>query len=195
MDFTAFIANYLDETGTISKSVDPQQISRVAEILVKVKQSQGRVFFLGVGGGAGSGSHAANDFSKYAGISSFCLGDNASLLTALANDEGWDLIFKRQLEMHRLSPNDCIFIFSVNGGTETISKNLVVAVQYAKEIGCKIVGVVGREDGITAREADVCVIIPCPNPEMRTPHTEDFQLIMNHLLCNILHQYEASAVS
>lgn len=195
MDTGEFIKSYLEETSAIAKSVDRQQIRRVAEILLEIKRSQGRVFFLGVGGGAGSGSHSANDFNKFLGISAFCLADNASLLTALANDEGWNSIFKRQLEMHRLSSQDGIFIFSVNGGTETISTNLVVAIRYAKEIGCKIVGVVGRDDGMTAREADACIVIPCPNPERRTPHAEDFQLVMDHLLCSVLQQYETRAFS
>jgi len=188
MDKSEFINSYLSETAEIARNINRGSIEKVLAILSMIKSQGGRIFFLGVGGGAGTGSHAANDFNKIAGISVVCLSDNSSLLTALANDEGWESIFKRQLEMHQLNFSDCIFIYSVSGGTEATSKNLVLAIEYAKEIGAKIVGVVGKDTGATAKEADACIIIPCPDDSRRTPHTEDFQLIMDHLLVNILAQ-------
>jgi len=190
MNHSEYINKYLSETAEITKNINHETIEKVLEILLEVRSQRGRVFFLGVGGGAGTGSHSANDFNKIAKISSICLSDNPALLTALVNDEGWESIFKRQLEMHQLTTNDCLFIFSVGGGTETTSKNLVEAINYAKEIGAKIVGVVGKDTGVTAKEADACVIVPCLDDKRRTPHTEDFQMIMDHLLVNLLAELE-----
>jgi D-sedoheptulose 7-phosphate isomerase len=186
MEISEFIKNYLSETAEIAQNINRQIIEKMTEILSKVKSQEGRVFFLGVGGGAATGSHAANDFNKIAGISTICLNDNVGLLTALTNDEGFDSIFKRQLEMHKLNPKDCLFIYSVGGGTETTSKNLVLAINFAKEKGTKILGVVGKDTGATAQKSDACVVVPCPDDSRRTPHTEDFQLIMDHLLANLL---------
>lgn len=188
MKNSEFINRYLSETAEIAKSLNPQEIERVLLILVEVKSQGGRVFFLGVGGGAATGSHATNDFNKIAGIPTVCLSDNIGLLTALVNDESWESVFKRQLEMHRLNSKDCLFIYSVSGGTETVSKNLVLAIDYAKEIGAKVVGVVGKNTGVTARKSNACIIIPNVDSLKITPHTEDFQLIMDHLLVNILSQ-------
>ena len=190
MNESEFINTYLSETAEIAKNLNHETVKKVLEILSEVKSRGGRVFFLGVGGGAATGSHAANDFNKIAGISTICLSDNVGLLTALVNDEGWDSIFIRQLEMQKLNSKDCLFIYSVGGGTETVSKNLVLAIDYAKEIGAKIVGVVGRDTGVTAQKADACIIVPCPDDSRRTPHTEDFQLIMDHLLVNLLAELE-----
>lgn len=188
MKISKFINTYLSETSEIAKNINQQAIKNTVEVLSEVKSQGGRVFFLGVGGGAANGSHAANDFNKIAGILTICLTDNVGLLTALTNDEGWESIFKRQLEMQKFNSKDCLFVYSVGGGTETVSKNLVLAINYAKEVGAKIVGVVGRDTGATAKEADACIIVPCLDDSRRTPHTEDFQLIMDHLLVNILAQ-------
>ena len=190
MKKSEFINKYLSETAEIAKNINRQAIERAVEVLLKIKSQGGRVFFLGVGGGAATGSHAANDFNKIAGIPTICLTDNPGLLTALVNDEGWDAIFKRQLEMQKLNSRDCLFIYSVGGGTETVSKNLVLAIEYAQKIGAKIVGVVGKDGGATAQKADACILVPCPDDSRRTPHTEDFQLIMDHLLVNLLAKLE-----
>lgn len=183
-----FINKYLSETAKIAENLNREEIEKIINILLDVKLQKGRVFFIGVGGGAASGSHAANDFNKIAGLPTICLSDNVGLLTALTNDEGWDSVFKRQLEIHRLEPKDCLFIYSVGGGTETTSRNLVLAIDFAKEVGAKIVGVVGKETGATAKNANACVIVPCPDESMRTAYTEDFQLIVDHLLVNLLAQ-------
>ena len=188
MKINDYIKNYISETSDISQKLDVPSIEKMLGILLKVKEQKARIFFLGVGGGAETGSHATNDFNKIAGIPTICLSDNVGVLTALANDEGWESIFRRQLEMHKLNSNDCIFIYSVGGGNENVSSNIVSAINYAKNAGSKIVGVVGKEDGATAKNADACIIIPCPNPDNRTPHTEDFQLIVDHLLANLIAQ-------
>lgn len=195
MNISDLIKTYLSETSNICQQIDQQKIKKVLDILLEVKSQEARIFFIGVGGGAETGAHATNDFNKIAQISTFCLTDNVGVLTALANDEGWESIFKRQLQMHKLTPRDCIFVYSVGGGNENVSNNIVLAIKYAKEIGAKIVGVVGSETGATAKIADACIVIPLVNPERKTPHTEDFQLVIDHLLANIISQiniYNAS---
>ena len=190
MEKREYINEYLKETAEIAEKIDRKAVEKILDILLEVKRNGGRIFFLGVGGGAATGSHAANDFNKIASIPTICLADNVGLLTALANDEGWESIFKRQLEMHRLNSKDCLFIYSVSGGTETTSKNLVLAIDYAKKIGAKIVGVVGKATGATAKNADACLIIPCINESRITPHTEDFQMVIDHLLSNLIKEIE-----
>ena len=139
---------------------------------------------LGVGGGAGNASHAVNDFRKIAGIESYAPTDNVSELTARINDDGWDSAFVNWLRGSRLSSNDCVFIYSVGGGDieKNISNNLVQALKYAKEADAKIIGIVGRDGGYTAKVADAAVIIPVVNPDTITPHTEAFQAVIWHLI-------------
>ena len=188
MDKRNFVDLYLRRTAQIADTCSRESLVKMAEILSITRELGGRVFFLGIGGGAGSASHATNDFNKIANISTFCLTDKVSLFSALANDEGWESVFKRQLEMHRLTAKDCLFIFSVGGGTQTASKNLVLAIDYAKAVGARIVGVVGRATGATAQMADACLVVPTIEESMVTPHTEEWQMVINHLLVNLLKQ-------
>jgi D-sedoheptulose 7-phosphate isomerase len=185
MNIKEFIDVYLEETSRIAKTISQEDISKTFELLSQVKKENGRVFFVGIGGGAGTGSHATNDFNKIAKISAISLTDNPSLFTALANDEGWDSAFQRQMEMHEFSEKDCLFVYSVGGGTEQLSKNIVRAVQYAKEKKGIVLGVVGRNTGYTAQHADACIVIPNIEESRVTAHTEDYQLIVDHLLVNL----------
>ncbi len=180
----SYSQQHLKEAGQIIDKLDPEQIEKVAGLLAEIKSGGGRLFFLGVGGSAGNCSHAVNDFRKIVGIESYAPTDNVSELTARTNDEGWATIFVEWLKVSRLKPQDCVFVFSVGGGNleKNISPNLVTALEYAKKIGAKITGVVGRDGGYTARVADVCVIIPTVNPENITPHSEAFQAVVWHLL-------------
>ena len=161
-----------------------EAIEKMADLLVTVKAKGGRIFFLGVGGSAGNCSHAVNDFRKIVGIESYAPTDNVSELTARTNDEGWTTIFAGWLQTSKLSPKDALFIFSVGGGNleKNISPNLVEALKYAKTVGAKVAGVVGRDGGYTAQVADACVIVPTVNPDNITPHSEAFQAVIWHLL-------------
>jgi D-sedoheptulose 7-phosphate isomerase len=156
----------------------------MAKLRATVKQDGGRLFFLGVGGSAGNCSHAVNDFRKIVGIESYAPTDNVSELTARTNDEGWATVFSEWLKVSKLNQKDALFIFSVGGGNleKNISPNLVEALKYAKIVGSKITGVVGRDGGYTAKVADVCVIIPTVNSDNITPHSEAFQGVVWHLL-------------
>ena len=156
----------------------------MVDILHMLKVDGGRLFFLGVGGSAGNCSHAVNDFRKIVGIESYAPTDNVSELTARTNDEGWSSIFVEWLKVSKLCSNDCLFILSVGGGNleKNISPNLVEALNFAESVGSKIVGIVGRDGGYTAKVANACVVIPTVNPENITPHSEAFQAVIWHLL-------------
>jgi D-sedoheptulose 7-phosphate isomerase len=181
---STFSAEYLQEATTILGQIDPGEIERIADMLVQLRESGGRLFFLGVGGGAGHASHAVNDFRKIAGIETYTPVDNVSELTARTNDEGWETTFVEWLRGSRLSTNDMIFVFSVGGGSPDrgVSMNIVNALDHARAVGAKIVGVVGRDGGHTAAVADACVIVPTVNPATVTAHTEETQAVVWHLL-------------
>jgi len=179
-----YALQHLNESIEIIKKIDIAAIEQVADLLCEIKKNQGRIFFLGVGGSAGNCSHAVNDFRKIVEIESYAPTDNVSELTARTNDEGWATIFEPWLKLSKLNKNDMVFIFSVGGGNleKNISPNLVAALKYAKSVGSKISGVIGRDGGYTAQVADACVIIPTVNPDNVTPHSEAFQAVIWHLL-------------
>jgi D-sedoheptulose 7-phosphate isomerase len=175
---------HLDEAARILSLLDADAVERVAQLLAETRKRSGRLFFLGVGGGAGNCSHAVNDFRKLAGFEAYAPTDNVAELTARTNDEGWETVFEAWLKGSRLQSGDAVFIFSVGGGSvdKNISANLVRALDHAKRVGATILGVVGRDGGHTAKLADACVIVPTVNPETVTPHTEAFQAVVWHLL-------------
>jgi D-sedoheptulose 7-phosphate isomerase len=180
----SYAQQHLNEAIAIIQQMDTAAVEKMADLLAEVKAQEGRVFFLGVGGSAGNCSHAVNDFRKIVGIESYAPTDNVSELTARTNDEGWSTIFVEWLKTSRLRPTDALFIFSVGGGDleKNISPNLVEALKYAKSVGAKVTGVVGRDGGYTAKVADACVIIPTVNQVTITPHSEAFQAVVWHLL-------------
>ena len=179
-----YISAFLDDAVSIIRKIDRTQIRKMTEILEGVRANGGRLFILGVGGGAGHASHAVNDFRKIAGIESYAPTDNVSELTARVNDDGWETVFESWLKGSRLTAQDCILVFSVGGGNaeKNVSVNLVNALRYAKETGAEVIGVVGRDGGYTAKVADACVIIPTVNEKTVTPQTEAFQAVVWHLI-------------
>jgi len=180
----SYAQQHLDEATRVIAGLDAVVIEKMVELLVALRERQGRLFFLGVGGSAANCSHAVNDFRKIAGIEAYTPVDNVSELTARTNDEGWESVFVNWLKGSRLTPNDMIFVFSVGGGSleRNISPNLVLALQYAEQIGAQTIGVVGRDGGYTALVADACVIVPTVNAQNVTPHTEAFQAVVWHLI-------------
>lgn len=179
-----YTKKHLKETSQIIKKLDNKIIENIVSLLAKIKSRGGRIFFLGVGGSAGNCSHAVNDFRKIVGIECYAPTDNVSELTARTNDEGWSTIFSEWLKISKLSDNDLLFIFSVGGGNlkKNVSINLVEALKYGKRVGSKIVGIVGRDGGYTAKVSDVCLVIPTVNQKTVTPHSEAFQSVIWHLL-------------
>jgi len=179
-----YIKDYLEEVSKIAELIDKDQIAKMIKKLKKIKKAGGKLFFLGVGGGAANASHAVNDFRKICGFEAYTPVDNISELSARVNDEGWESVFVNWFRGSRLSEKDGVFVFSVGGGDKerNISPNLVEALKYAQEVGAKIFGIVGRNGGYTAKAADACVIIPPINTETITPHTESFQAVVWHLI-------------
>ena len=178
-----FSANYLAEVGEIAAQIDPAQVDAMAERLAAVRERGGRLFIVGVGGGAGHASHAVNDFRKLCGLESYAPTDNVSELTARTNDEGWETSFEAWLETSRLGEADGLLVFSVGGGSRerNVSLNLVRAIELAGRVGAAVLAIVGKPDGTAAAEADVAIVVPAP-PERLTPHTESFQAVIWHLL-------------
>jgi D-sedoheptulose 7-phosphate isomerase len=179
-----FAEQFLAEVTEIAAQLDRDAIERMVVLLAETRARNGRLFILGVGGSAANASHAVNDFRKLAGIEAYAPTDNVAELTARTNDEGWESVFAAWLRASRLTANDTLLIFSVGGGdlARNVSPNLVRAVQYARDVGTVILGIVGRAEGFTAQMADVCVVVPAVNPQHVTPHSEAFQAVVWHLL-------------
>lgn len=179
-----FADQYLAEAASIIAQLDREAIEKMTQLLIALRERGGRLFLIGVGGGAGHAGHAVNDFRKISGIESYSPSDNVSELTARTNDEGWDTTYAAWLKVSRLNRNDMLLVFSVGGGDleRNISPNIVRAVQLAKEVGAGVLGVLGRDGGYTAKVADACVVVPTVNPQMVTPHTESLQALVWHLL-------------
>ncbi len=184
MQPTEYTQKCLAEFQQIAMKVDGREIDRIVELLRETRSRGGRVFFLGVGGGAGHAGHAVNDFRKIAGIECYAPTDNVSELTARINDEGWSSCYANWLQGSRLKREDALFIFSVGGGCleKNISTNIVESLRLGAQIGATIVGIVGRDGGYTAQVADACVIIPTVSADSVTLHTESFQAVIWHLI-------------
>jgi D-sedoheptulose 7-phosphate isomerase len=179
-----YTSRYIAEAHQVLDGLDLGAIERMVTLLADLRTRGGRLFVLGVGGSAGNASHAVNDFRKICGIEAYAPTDNVSELTARVNDDGWESVFANWLRVSRLGGRDMVWVFSVGGGDleRNISPNLVRALQYAKEVGAQVCGVVGRTGGYTAQVADACVIVPTVSPDTVTPHAEAFQAVVWHLI-------------
>ena len=180
----SYSQDHLDETASITKAIKPEIIEEMVKLLVDVKSTGGRLFVLGVGGSAANAGHAVNDFRKLAGIEAYAPTDNVAELTARTNDEGWQTVFSGWLKVSKLDSKDCLFILSVGGGNKekNVSPNLIEAIDLAKEVDARVTGIVGRDGGYTALNADVCLVVPTVNPNTVTPHSESFQTVVWHLI-------------
>ena len=179
----SYASQHLRETADIVSKIDPADCEKCVAELRATRERGGRVFILGVGGSAANASHAVTDFRTIAGLECYAPTDNVSELTARTNDEGWASVFVEWLRGSRLNAKDCIMVLSVGGGSleKNVSPNLVTALQLAKQIGARIIGLVGKDGGYTAKVADACVIVPTVNPNNVTPHSEAFQAVIWHL--------------
>lgn len=183
MTDVSFTTTYLDEVRDIAGRIPADDMEAMAAGLARVRAGGGRLFIVGVGGGAGHASHAVNDFRKLCGLEAYAPSDNVSELTARTNDEGWDTSYSAWLRTSRLGERDALLVFSVGGGSREhqISMNIVQAVELAKEVGAAVFGLVGDARGTTAQLADVAIVIPAPT-KRRTPLVESFQAVLWHLL-------------
>jgi D-sedoheptulose 7-phosphate isomerase len=180
----SFASGFLELTARIAESIDAAAVERMATLLATVRDRGGRLFFIGVGGGAGHASHAVCDFRKLGHLECYSVTDNVSELTARINDDGWDTAYSAWLAGSRLGARDAVFVFSVGGGNaeKRVSVNLVNALDYARSVGAAILGVVGRDGGHAAKVGDAVVVIPTADAALITPHTEAFQAVVWHLL-------------
>ena len=178
-----FTESFLAEVQQVTAGLNVAAIEKMVDELAALRERGGRLFILGVGGSAGNASHAVNDFRKICGFEAYAPTDNVSELTARTNDEGWATVLAAWLTGSRINAKDALLIFSVGGGNleKNVSPNLVSAIQLAKSVGASVLGIVGRDGGYTAKEANVCVIVPTVNPDHVTPHSEAFQAIVWHL--------------
>lgn len=174
---------FLRETSEIADRLEVETIEEMVRALAALRAG-GRLFIIGVGGSAAMASHAVNDFRKIAGFEAYSPADNVAELTARTNDDGWDSVFAAWLKVSRLGPADGVLVYSVGGGDRErgISVNIAAAIDYARSVGAKVFGIVGRDGGYTARSADACLVIPTVNPDSVTPHTEAFQAVVTHLI-------------
>jgi D-sedoheptulose 7-phosphate isomerase len=180
----SYTTQYFEEATKILSLLDQSAVERTADLLLELRERPGRLFLLGVGGGAGNASHAVCDFRKIAQIEAYAPSDNVSELTARVNDDGWETCYANWLRGSHLNKDDMVFVFSVGGGDakNNISANLVRALEHARDVSARICGVVGRDGGYTKQVADACVLVPVVNPSGITPHTESFQAMIWHLL-------------
>lgn len=179
-----YVEAYLEEAAEIAHRLSRGTITRIVAELIALRRARGRLFILGVGGGAANASHAVNDFRKIAEIESYTPTDNVSELTARINDEGWESSYAGWLKVSRFNEKDALMVFSVGGGSleKLVSTNLVEAIRLARVVGAKVFGVVGRDGGYTAQVADACLLIPTVNGTTITPHAESFQALVWHLI-------------
>ena len=175
---------FLKEVAKIAGRIPPGEIEAMAAELVSLRERQGRLFIIGVGGSAGNCSHAVNDFRKLCGIEAYAPTDNVSELTARTNDEGWETVFSEWLKVSRANANDAILVFSVGGGNveKGVSANLVAAVKEGKARRLRILGIVGRDGGYTKKAGDVVIVVPTVEETRVTPHAEAFQAVIWHCL-------------
>ena len=179
-----YINKYLNQVSEISSKIDKTKINNMIDMILEIKKSQGRLFFIGVGGSAANCSHAVNDFRKIANIESYTPMDNVAEITARTNDEGWNTIFAPWLELNKLNENDGLFIFSVGGGNKenNVSVAIIEALDFAVDRNAKILGITGRDGGYTAKLANECIIIPTLSSDTIPPHAEAWQAVIWHLL-------------
>ena len=182
MSISDYTKTYYQEVGEVARGIDQEQVDKMIDVLADTRARGGRLFILGVGGGAGHASHAVNDFRKICGIEAYTPTDNVSELTARVNDDGWPTVFANWLRGSRLRAGDTVMVFSVGGGNaeKNISANIVEALKLAKSVGANVIGVVGRDGGYTRQVADACVVVPTVDPSTVTPHTEAFQAVVWH---------------
>ena len=181
---TEFVKIYFEEVFQIVKKLDLEKINLLAENIHQIREKDGRIFFLGVGGSAANASHAVNDFRKLCDIQCYTPTDNVSELSARTNDEGWETVFESWLNTSKLKSNDCLFIFSVGGGNEekNVSMNLINAVKYAQTVNTKIFAILGKDDGYVFKNSDLSILVPIVSEIRITPHSEAFQAVIWHCL-------------
>jgi D-sedoheptulose 7-phosphate isomerase len=179
--------NYLKQASEVAAGIDHEVMEQIVSELLALRNRNGRLFIIGVGGSAANCSHAVNDFRKLCGIETYSPVDNVAELTARTNDEGWETVFAAYLRTSRANKNDAVLVFSVGGGDSerNISANIVHGLDEARLRGMKIFGIVGRDGGYTNKVGDAVIVVPTIDAAHITPHTEAFQGVVWHgIVCH-----------
>lgn len=173
-----FTVDYLKEVVHVAHLLPVADVEALAMELAALRERRGRLYIIGLGGSAGNASHMVNDCRKLCGIDACAPTDNVSELTARANDDGWRTIFDNEWWRE----GDALFILSVGGGTLEVSTPIVHALEAALVRKMRVLGIVGREGGYTKKFGHCVVVVPNVEPSRVTPHTEEFQAVVWHLL-------------
>lgn len=186
MNYVNDIRDYIALEIEVLKKLDAEQINAALNLLDETRQKKGRIYICGNGGSAATASHFQNDFNK--GVSEYidvpfrfhCLNDNVATLMAIANDIGYEEVFRFQLR-NNLEENDVLVAISGSGN----SHNVIRAVEYAKEHGCKIIGLTGFSGGKLKELSDISLHAPVNSMQV----TEDIHMIFDHLMMSIFYKY------
>jgi D-sedoheptulose 7-phosphate isomerase len=194
MSVKPLIESYLDEVMQIATKIDRQELVNLVTMLhtLTTEEARGRLFVVGVGGSAGNASHAVNDFRKIAGIESYCPTDNVSELTARINDDGWDSSISNWLRVSRANARDVLLVLSVGGGSPSTSVNLTSAMNHMRSVQGRVCAIVSRDGGYARKLADVCVMVPVVNEGRITPHAEEWQAVVWHMVTDVLRTWGKS---
>ena len=177
-----FARGYLNYLSQLLEKLDTGAISSFIEELESARKGDNTIFIAGNGGSAATASHMANDFGLAASkvgkdepVRAFALTDNVALMTAIANDEGYDNIFIHQLKIH-YSEGDLLIVISASGN----SQNLINAVEWVKNKNGKVIGLVGFEGGNLENMCDIVIHPKTPKGEYGP--VEDIHMILDHLI-------------
>lgn len=185
IDYRKEIKEYLAHEIRVLESLDIDSINDALNLLQSTFENGNTVFTFGNGGSSSTASHFQNDFNK--GVSEhtekkfnlLCLNDNVSTMMAVANDIGFEEVFRFQLQGH-IKPGDVVLAISGSGN----SKNVINAVEYAKAQGCKIIGLTGFGGGKLKELSDVSLHAPINSMQI----TEDIHMIFDHLMMSIFYK-------
>ncbi len=183
-----FIKSYFDYLTQLLSNLDTKIIDKIIDVFIVAAEQENTIYFIGNGGSAATASHFANDLGfgiRAQGvrpIKAISLADNSAVMTALANDEGYDKVFVRQLES-LLKPRDILVAMSVSGN----SPNILEAVKYANDLGSLTIAFTGFEGGLLNSMVDISLHIPTPKKEYGP--VEDIFMILDHLIYSYLHLY------
>ncbi|MBF0504268.1 MAG: SIS domain-containing protein [Candidatus Omnitrophica bacterium] len=180
-----YFKNYIKHLHEILMGLDLHEVEKVVDCFLLARKNKRTIFFIGNGGSAATASHFAQDIgevgrkAKVTGFKSLSLTDNTSLITAAANDHGYDKIFTVQLE-ELFSPGDVLVAISASGN----SPNVVSAVEFAKKAGGITIGFIGFSGGKLKSLCEHVIHVKTQIGEYGP--VEDVHLIMDHLIQSYL---------
>ena len=184
-DYISEINTYLEHEIDTLKALDVNEINAALNLLLETIENGNTVFVFGNGGSSATASHFQNDFNK--GVSEHtekkfnfqCLNDNVATVMAVANDIGFEEVFRFQLIGH-MRPGDVVMAISGSGN----SKNVLNAVEYAKSQGAKVIGLTGFGGGKLKELSDVSLHVPVNSMQI----TEDIHMVFDHLMMSIFYR-------